>query len=75
MHIGILKYAEPARYLGRIIASNTLVDAIQKYSSGHEITIIAPEENLDKTVKKLLQDNPLDVLFYPNPSLYRANLS
>lgn len=72
MHIGILKYAEQERYLGRIIASNTLVDAIQKYSSGHEITLIAPEENLDKTVKKTLQENPLDVLFYPNPSLYRA---
>lgn len=71
MHIGILEYKEKPEFIGRHIATEGFLDAIKKYKGENTLSIFQPDiisqEELD-----FIKNNPLDVLHYPGPSLYKA---
>lgn len=69
MHIGILNYKEAPRILGRQIANKSFYEALFKYKGEHKVTILNPDE-ID--IPSFLLKEPLDVLHYSGPDLYRA---
>lgn len=69
MHIGILYYKEPQRLMGRHVANRSFIEALFKYKGEHKVTVLNPDEI---NIPEFLSKEPLDVLHYPGPDLYRA---
>lgn len=71
MHIGILEYKEKPEFMGRHIATEGFLDAIKKYKGDNTISIFQPDIISQEEID-FIKQNPLDVLHYPGPSLYKS---
>lgn len=55
--------------MGRHIANKTFLDALVKYAGEHRVSILDPSL---VDIPTFLKENPIDVLHYPGPDMYRA---